>query len=211
MIRANVTVTGKITKSAQIRTDKNGKPYLSFVVTLVLQDAKTKQKSVDIVVTDVNGTQNDLSRYVEKKRAEVKGELRIKKKGEDFVFYLGATEISMKDVSGIDNLSGQMEFIGHLGSKGAEEWKDKNGKPFAAFSARSTEKINDDTYVDTWVDFIKFPSKDKEQESEALIPDWLVPKSKVRIKGDLQVKSYNDKLRFSSRVVDCSPYVPSQQ
>ncbi len=86
MIKANVTVTGRITRSAQIRTDKNNKPYLSFVVTLVLQDVKTKQKSVDIVVTDANGTQNDLSRYIEKKRVEVKGELRIKKKGDDYVF-----------------------------------------------------------------------------------------------------------------------------
>lgn len=207
MIKANVTVTGRITRSAQIRTDKNNKPYLSFVVTLVLQDVKTKQKSIDIVVTDANGTQNDLSRYVEKKRVEVKGELRIKKKGDDFVFYLGATEISMKDVSGIDSVAGQLEFIGHLGSKGAEEWKDKKGNPFLAFSARSTERINDDTYVDTWIDFLKFPPKGEELE----IPDWLKAKSKVKVTGDLQIRSYNDKLRFSCKVSDYSLYTPPQQ
>jgi hypothetical protein len=81
------------------------------------------------------------------------------------------------------------------------------GNQFLAFSARSTEKINDDTYVDTWIDFIKFPPKGEELE----IPDWLKAKSKVKVTGDLQIRSYNDKLRFSCRVREYTLYIPPQK
>ena len=48
MIKAEANVVGTIRRSASIRTDKNNNPYLSFVMTVVLTDAKTTSKSVDV-------------------------------------------------------------------------------------------------------------------------------------------------------------------
>lgn len=208
MIKVNATLIGRITSSAVIKTDRNERPFLRFEVAVVLQDAKTKQNEVTFVVTDYQGSQSDLSKYVEKKRVEVKGDLRIRKNGEDFSFYLGASEINMKDVPSIDNVGGELSFIGHTNKKGAEIWHDKKNRPFVSVSCRSTEKINDDTYVDTWVDFLRFPAKD--QKEEDLVPDWLVPKCKLNITGDFQLRSYDSKLRFSSRVKEWSLYVPKK-
>lgn len=46
MIKAEANVIGTIKRSANIRTDKNNNPYLSFVMTVVLTDAKTTSESI---------------------------------------------------------------------------------------------------------------------------------------------------------------------
>ena len=51
MIKAEANVIGTIKRSANIRTDKNNNPYLSFVMTVVLTDAKTTSKSIDVFVS----------------------------------------------------------------------------------------------------------------------------------------------------------------
>ena len=47
MIRADVNMTGTIKRSATTRTDKNEKPYLSFVVNVKLPDANGKGRDLD--------------------------------------------------------------------------------------------------------------------------------------------------------------------
>ena len=41
MIKAEVKIIGTIKRGASIRTDKNNQPFLSFIVTIALPDAKT--------------------------------------------------------------------------------------------------------------------------------------------------------------------------
>ena len=89
MIRAKVNITGTITKEAVVRTDKNHKSYLSFILTVRLSDPKISQKEVNIFVAMYNGKQEDLSILTIGKQVVVSGEMDIHKK-EDFSFYLNA-------------------------------------------------------------------------------------------------------------------------
>lgn len=114
MIKADVNMTGTIKKSASLRTDKENKPYLSFVVTVNIPDAKGKSKDLDVLVMFPGGKKSDLSHYSEKRRVIVQGSLDIKKKGEDFAFYLTANKASVKDVPGEDGITGELHFRGRL-------------------------------------------------------------------------------------------------
>ena len=98
MIRADVNMTGTIKRSATTRTDKNEKPYLSFVVNVKLPDAKGKGRDLDVLVTFQGGKKSDLSLFMEKQRVTVQGTLDIRKKGEDLAFYLTASKVTVKNV-----------------------------------------------------------------------------------------------------------------
>lgn len=79
MIKAEANVIGTIKRSANIRTDKNNNPYLSFVMTVVLTDAKTTSKSIDVFVSLPNAKQDEAQAYVEGLRVAVNGNLDIRK------------------------------------------------------------------------------------------------------------------------------------
>lgn len=208
MIKANITAIGTIKKGAQIRTDKNNKPYLNFILKVMIPDAKKKEKEVEIFVIDENGKQSDISLYSEKRRVTVTGKCDVRKKGEELVFYLNAQDISVKDVSELDNISGDIYFKGHLKSENiCDEKTDKNGNPYITFSAYSSEKVGDN-FVSTWVNFMRFPEKDAKPED--LKPFWFQPRANFTAEGTFKLESYNNNLRISSRVSNMNLFVKEQ-
>lgn len=209
MIKAEANVTGTIKRSASIRTDKNNNPYLSFVMTVVLTDAKTTSKSIDVFVSLPNAKQDEAQSYVEGLRVAVNGNLDIRKKANDLAFYLTGNTVTIQDVADLDTISGTLTFRGYLKKENIYQQKtDKNGHPFFVFSAYSLEK-NGEEYLSTWVNFMRFPEKGAEIES--FIPEWMRPKAHVDITGELQVSSYNGVVRLSSRVKDMTEHINTQQ
>lgn len=209
MIKAEANVTGTIKRSASIRTDKNNNPYLSFVMTVVLTDAKTTSKSIDVFVSLPNAKQDEAQSYVEGLRVAVNGNLDIRKKADDLAFYLTGNTVTIQDVADLDTISGTLTFRGYLKKENIYQQKtDKNGHPFFVFSAYSLEK-NGEEYLSTWVNFMRFPEKGAEIES--IIPEWMRPKAHVDITGELQVSSYNGVVRLSSRVKDMTEHINTQQ
>lgn len=209
MIKAEANVTGTIKRSASIRTDKNNNPYLSFVMTVVLTDAKATNKSIDVFASIPNAKQDEAQSYVEGLRVTVNGNLDIRKKENNLNFYLTGNTITTQDVVELDTISGSLSFRGYLKKENIYQQKaDKNGHPFIVFSAYSLEK-NGEEYLSTWVNFMRFPEKGAEVES--IIPEWMRPKAHVDITGDLQVSSYNGIVRLSSRVKDMTEHINTQQ
>ena len=209
MIKAEANVTGTIKRSASIRTDKNNNPYLSFVMTVVLTDAKATNKSIDVFASIPNAKQDEAQSYVEGLRVVVNGNLDIRKKENNLNFYLTGNTITTQDVVELDTISGSLSFRGYLKKENIYQQKaDKNGHPFIVFSAYSLEK-NGEEYLSTWVNFMRFPEKGAEVES--IIPEWMRPKAHVDITGDLQVSSYNGIVRLSSRVKDMTEHINTQQ
>ena len=52
MIKAEVKMVGTVKRSAAMRTDKNNNPYLSFVMTIGILDAKNNvRKDIDVLVS----------------------------------------------------------------------------------------------------------------------------------------------------------------
>lgn len=204
MIKAEVNVTGRITRNAMIRTDKSGKPYVAFAMAVCLPDAKNTTNEIVIFVSIPNGQQADLSIYTENTRVAIGGTLDVRKKDENLVFYLTANLLTTEGVADLDTITGELSFIGHLrNDKVCEEKIDKNGNPFLLFSAYSSEK-NGDNFISTWVNFRRFP--EKEASIETIKPDWMQPKAHVSIKGDFQLESYGGRIRISSRVMDMSQW-----
>lgn len=209
MIKAEANVIGTIKRSANIRTDKNNNPYLSFVMTVVLTDAKTTSKSIDVFVSLPNANQDEAQSYVEGLRVAVNGNLDIRKKEDNLNFYLTGNTITVQNVAELDSISGTLSFRGYLKKENIYQQKtDKNGHPFIVFSAYSLEK-NGQEYLSTWVNFMRFPEKGAAVES--IIPDWIHSKAHVDITGELQVSAYNDVVRLSCRVHYMTEYINTQQ
>lgn len=202
MIRADVTAIGTIKRAATIRTDKNNQPYLSFILGITLTDSKGSAKDIELFVMDTKGKQSDISLYSEKKRVSVKGSMNIRTKGEELAYYINAESITTKEVAELDSIDGDLRCVGFLRKdKVCEEKTDRNGKPYLIFSAYSSEKVGD-SFVNTWVNFRRFPEKDT--GIETVKPEWMQPKAHVIIDGDLHLEYYGGKVRISSRVKDMS-------
>ena len=209
MIKAEANVIGTIKRSASIRTDKNNNPYLSFVMTVVLTDAKTSSHSIDVFVSLPNARQDEAQVYVEGLRIAVSGDLDIRKKEENLNFYLTGNNVTTQNIAELDSISGSLSFRGYLKKENIYQQKtDKNGHPFVVFSAYSVDK-NGQEFQSTWVNFMRFPEKDAGIES--IIPEWMHSKAHVDITGELQVSSYNGVTRLSCRVKDMTEHIKTQQ
>ena len=136
MIRAEVNVVGTVKRGAIMRTDKKNNPYLSFLLAVNIPDGMGGGKDMEMFVTINNARKNDVSTYVENRRVLVQGSLDIRKRGDDYAFYLSAVKLSVKDVPDTDAITGEMQFSGRLKRDNVyEEKRDRNGHPYLAFSA----------------------------------------------------------------------------
>lgn len=207
MIKAEVKVIGTIKRSASIRTDKNNQPYLSFIVTMALPDAKTMSNSVDAFVSYPKGQQSDVPLFAEGVRVAIQGTLDIRHKDGNLLFYLMAESVTTENVAELDAITGTLFFRGHLKKENVfEEKKDKNGNPYLVFSAYSAEKVGEN-FVSTWVNFMRFPSKGA--GIETVKPEWMRSKAHIEVNGEMQLSSYNGKVQLSCKVADMREYVKS--
>ena len=196
MIKCNVTICGVVSKAATCRNDKDGKPFVTFAVNVVIPAKNGINKTIEVGVTK-DGTLTDVPVIELGARIELAGMLTLKKRGDNLYFNLAATGINAATLTNEDSITGQMEFRGKTG-KQIEEKKDKKGRPFIAFNAFSAEKVQDG-FEYTWVRFIRF---DHEREA------WLQPSMKISAKGNLELSVYNDRLNITCRFDEISEYVP---
>ena len=206
MIKAEVKMVGTVKRSAAMRTDKDNNPYLSFVMTVSIIDAKSKSsKDMDVLVSMTKAKKNDAALYTEGRRVVAQGKLDIRKKGEEYAFYLTASQLSAKDVPEQDEVAGEMQFRGRLKNNDVIEVKeDRKGNYYFVFSAYSTEKVGDD-FVSIWVRFIRFPAKG--EDIDDIKPDWMQPKARVSVTGDLEISVYNNIFRFTCIVRSLEEYM----
>ena len=79
MIKAEVTITGTVRRSASIRTDRNNQPYVSFLMSVSLADG-TGTKDISVFVSLPQAHQCDLSLYTEGQRVTASGTMDIRRK-----------------------------------------------------------------------------------------------------------------------------------
>ena len=177
MIKCNVTVCGTISRSAQMRTNKDGKAFLAFGISVVIPAKSGINKTFEISVAK-DGGMDELNSLVSGTRVEIVGALTFHKK-DDTIF------------SADDSVKGEIEFRGTVGNK-IEEKKDKKDKPYLVFSAFSSEKVGEG-YSFTWVRFMHFGQGK---------PEWMEGKCGIDAKGELQLSIYNDRLDITCRVAE---------
>lgn len=200
MIKCNVSVCGTVSKAAVVRNGKDGMPFTTYSVDVVVPAKKGINKTV-MVSCIMDG---DCARaIVVGNRIDVKGVLTFKKKDDNLYFNLKEVEVSQPAAESKDGIVGDMEFKGKVG-KDIDMKKDKNGKAFLMFSAFSAEKIGEE-FAFTWVRFVRFVEEKEE---------WLQPKATIETKGELEISVYNERLNLGCKVAELSqwekkPYQPN--
>ena len=200
MIKCNVSVCGTVSKAAVVRNGKDGMPFTTYSVDVVIPAKKGINKTV-MVSCIMDG--NCAKAIVVGNRIDVKGVLTFKKKDDNLYFNLKGIEVSQSTAESKDGIVGDMGFKGKVG-KDIDMKKDKNGKAFLMFSAFSAEKIGEE-FTFTWVRFVRF-SEEREE--------WLLPKATIEAKGELEISVYNDRLNLGCKVAELSqwekkPYQPN--
>lgn len=200
MIKCNVSVCGTVSKAAVVRNGKDGMPFTTYSVDVVVPAKKGINKTV-MVSCIMDG--DCAEAIVVGNRIDVKGVLTFKKKDDNLFFNLKGVEVSQPATESKDGFVGDMEFKGKVG-KDIDMKKGKNGKAFLMFSAFSAEKIGEE-FAFTWVRFVRF-SEEKEE--------WLQSKATIEAKGELEISVYNDRLNLGCKVAELNqwekkPYHPN--
>mgnify|MGYP004458316031 FL=1 len=200
MIKCNVSVCGTVSKAAVVRNGKDGMPFTTYSVDVVVPAKKGINKTV-MVSCIMDG--DCAEAIVVGNRIDVKGVLTFKKKDDNLYFNLKGIEVSQSAAESKDGIVGDMDFKGKVG-KDIDMKKDKNGKAFLMFSAFSAEKIGEE-FAFTWVRFVRF-SEEKEE--------WLQSKATIEAKGELEISVYNDRLNLGCKVAELNqwekkPYHPN--
>ena len=200
MIKCNVSVCGTVSKAAVVRNGKDGMPFTTYSVDVVVPAKKGINKTV-MVSCIMDG--DCAEAIVVGNRIDVKGVLTFKKKDDNLYFNLKGVEVSQPAAESKDGIVGDMEFKGKVG-KDIDMKKDKNGKAFLMFSAFSAEKIGEE-FAFTWVRFVRFVEEKEE---------WLQPKATIETKGELEISVYNERLNLGCKVAELNqwekkPYQPN--
>ena len=200
MIKCNVSVCGTVSKAAVVRNRKDGMPFTTYSVDVVVPAKKGINKTV-MVSCIMDG--DCAEAIVVGNRIDMKGVLTFKKKDDNLYFNLKGVEVSQPATESKDGIVGDMEFKGKVG-KDIDMKKGKNGKAFLMFSAFSAEKIGEE-FAFTWVRFVRF-SEEKEE--------WLQSKATIEAKGELEISVYNDRLNLGCKVAELKqwekkPYHPN--
>ena len=200
MIKCNVSVCGTVSKAAVVRNGKDGMPFTTYSVDVVVPAKKGINKTV-MVSCIMDG--DCAEAIVVGNRIDVKGVLTFKKKDDNLYFNLKGIEVSQPAAESKDGIVGDMDFKGKVG-KDIDMKKDKNGKTFLMFSAFSAEKIGEE-FAFTWVRFVRFVEEKEE---------WLQPKATIEAKGKLEISLYNERLNLGCKVAELSqwekkPYQPN--
>ena len=200
MIKCNVSVCGTVSKAAVVRNRKDGMPFTTYSVDVVVPAKKGINKTV-MVSCIMDG--DCAEAIVVGNRIDVKGVLTFKKKDDNLYFNLKGVEVSQPATESKDGIVGDMEFKGKVG-KDIDMKKGKNGKAFLMFSAFSAEKIGEE-FAFTWVRFVRFVEEKEE---------WLQSKATIEAKGELEISVYNDRLNLGCKVAELNqwekkPYHPN--
>ncbi len=189
MIKCNVTISGTVSKAAQVRNNKEGKPFTTFGVAVVIPNPNGINKTIEVSVIK-DGAENTAD-YVVGNRIEMTGELTFKKREDNLYFNFTAQSVNKNGTSTEDSIRGELHMKGTTG-KSIEQKTTKSGKNMLVFSAYSGEKTNDG-FAFTWVRFVQF---DVER------PDWLQPKATIEAKGELELSVFNDRLNLGCKLTE---------
>ena len=194
MIRGNVTVCGVIDRAATLKTNKKGEPFTSFSIKLNLPQSSGGAKACWISVSKDAISQEELRLFIPGVRVEIQGGLSVHKDKEQIYLNLSATNLQQTEYSRVDQLTGELDFYGVLGS--APETRTD-----ICFSAYSSEMVGEERAF-TWVRFIQFSKPEIET---------LVKGSPVHITGTLDAQYYNSKLNLNSRIKSIEPWEKKNQ
>lgn len=127
MMKCNVTICGVVNKAATCRTNKEGKPFVTFGVAVIIPAKNGINKTIEVSVLK-DGTLTEIGNIVTGQRIEAVGVLILRKHGENMYYNMNATAVNTDTIVKEDSIVGQLEFRGKIG-KTIDEKKSKKGEP----------------------------------------------------------------------------------
>ena len=194
MIKCNVTVIGTVNRPVELKNGRDGNPFVTFGINVLLKDNRESMNIGISVASD--GEDDSFLSLSQGDRVKLGGVLSFKRIGDSTYFNLSADSLSLHP-KGEDSIIGKIQFRGTLGSKEVVEKTGKKG-PFRTFDAYSSEKVSDQQYSYIWVHFIDFSGE---------CPDWLVPRAKVEVSGKLELQIFKGTPSINCRVESLSEWV----
>jgi len=198
MIKSNVTVIGTVTRSADIKEGRDGNAFITFGMKVHLQDEE-ESTDLDISVT-YDEEDEDVLFNNKGDRVKVEGVMTFKKMGDVTYSNLSAKKVMKVGETAEDSITGDLQFRGTLGPKGATEHQGKKGV-FRTFDAYSAEKVGDNQFSYIWVHFVDFGDDRR---------PWLTPKTKINAEGSLELQVFKGKVSFNCRVESLSQWVKDE-
>ena len=92
MIKCNVTVCGIIGRDASMRTNKEGKSFLTFPLKVMVPGMGGQNMNIEVDVRK-DGSQKETAGYRKGSHVEVRGTMYLKRRGEKLYFNLFANEV----------------------------------------------------------------------------------------------------------------------
>ena len=194
MIKCNVTVIGTVNRPVELKNGRDGNPFVTFGINVLLKDNRESMNIGISVASD--GEDDSFLSLSQGERVKLDGVLSFKRIGDSTYFNLSADSLSLHP-KGEDSIIGKIQFRGTLGSKEVVEKTGKKG-PFRTFDAYSSEKVSDQQYSYIWAHFIDFSDE---------CPDWLVPRAKVEVSGKLELQIFKGTPSINCRVESLSEWV----
>ena len=210
MIKCDVTVCGSVVRAAEMRSDREGKPYMSVALSVSVSNSLPNGERGAKVLTinaTKDGDQHDLlSMFAVGSRVEVSGQLTFAKSGEDIRMQI--LGISPQSAPERDEIKGSMTFkgktrkatSGHAGNL-VKAGVNKKGAAYYTFSAFSTRKTGENDYDYTWVRFFVNGNP----------PEWLTWQTRIQAKGRLTVDAYNDRINLTCNAEELTQDMGSPQ
>ena len=195
MIKCNVTVCGVIGRDASMRTNKEGKSFLTFPLKVMVPGTGGQNMNIEVDVRK-DGSQEETAGYRNGSHVEVRGTMYLKRRGEKLYFNLFANEVCNASADDADGIKGELVFRGKVGQN-IEEKRDKKEQPYTVFSAFSAEKV-DNSFEYQWVRFFCFGYEREE---------WLQAGVKVDAKGEMNLSAHNGKINLSCKVEELAQHV----
>jgi hypothetical protein len=200
MIKVECTLCGTVSRSAEVKTNKDGGKFIAFAVNFLAVGRNDKSTCNLEIHVSSDGDSQEASMFTTGRKVSVAGTLTIRKKGDNTYYNLRASGVpAIVPNSTEDSLKGTAHYEGKTSKKALEEKKDKKGRDFIGFSGWSKDKEKDsDSVAFIWFNFMCFHPT---EEQKALIK----PETYLAIDGDFEINSYKGKIDNNIRVHAVKP------
>jgi len=195
MIKCKASLLGTAISEGQAKQDRQNRPYSSFRISLKISDTSGQFQEIEVAVSK-NGLDRNILQIKPGDRVMVTGVLKMKKREDDIIYTINASEVDSVTNAGEDMISGNIHFLGTLSKKEITEKTSKKGR-FCIFDAYSSERDSDNNFVYTWVHFLDF------FHDQHL---WLEPGVSIEAEGELKLSFYQGKVNLSCQITSLTQW-----
>lgn len=194
MITGNVTVCGRIDRTATTSTNKKGEKVTSVTIKVNLPEGNKISQCI-IQIRQKGEASPELKKFRTGNLVEVNGKLFLRKYKNETYIFLTPDSLNQAEKDSKEGIKGELEVYGKIGDE-AKICDSQKGKKYLRFSAYSSE-LNGEEREFTWVKCIRF-GEEKE--------DFVKKGAAIHLTGEIKAEMYKGKISLTCFVKYLSPW-----